>query len=590
MQDLTVLRVDDLPLLYAQIKELCIQQTIDRVIKPHGNWSGISIGHLVTIWLCYLLSESDHRLSAVEPWILENLILFGSISGQTKLREKDFTDDRLEKALDYLSAEENWRLISNGLNEKSLEVYDLDVQKTIRLDAAPMQGHQNVRVSKLFEYGYSKHHNPKLGMLKIMLACIDNSINGFGYPLAHLTVSGSNADDGLYIPIIVECEQTLSVSNNCYRKLYVGDGKMGSKENRYYIYKETKNDYLVPLSKIQFPQKERVAQITEQSVDTYKQVYNKDKKGNQQLVAQGFEQEHELIYEEEEGKVYKWKERRVYVLSTAYAKSQQKALTEKLVETPKIIQDLLVRKQGKRVPKTRLDLEEKIAEIVSKKGLTGLLQVQIIETEHHRKIRAHKDRAERVETWSTFELVITPNESAIAAKKKLQGWQVYATTVSKEKLDFESVVWKYRYQNRVERRFDDLRNKVVPLVPIFLKKDNRVVALINVLMICLKICSVIEFKVAKKLKEQEEELADIYEGNPKRSTPTPTAKRLLKQFHGVSLVIMGTEPNEIPDIMLTKLKQTQLKIISLFGFESDIYSDLPEKINLFFSQLIISET
>ena len=108
MQSLKVLRIDDLPLLYAQVKELGIQQIIDKIIIPHGNWQGISIGHLISVWLCYLLSESDHRLSSVESWALENEILLGTLSGQNSLSSKDFTDDRLEQALDYLSTESKW--------------------------------------------------------------------------------------------------------------------------------------------------------------------------------------------------------------------------------------------------------------------------------------------------------------------------------------------------------------------------------------------------------------------------------------------------------------------------------------------------
>jgi len=581
-----VLRIDDVPLLYAQVKGLGIQQLIDKVITPHGNWSGISIGHITTIWLCYLLSESDHRLSAVESWVKQNQTLLIALSEQRKLNEKDFTDDRLEKALDYLSISSNWDKINVGLTGKSLEVYDLDADKTIRLDAAPMQGHQAVKVSRLFEYGYSKHHNPKLGMLKIMLACMDNAVNGFGYPLAHLTVGGSTADDVLYRPIIEQCEKTFAANNQFYRKLYTGDSKMGSMANRYSIH-QSKNDYLCPLSKRQLSEKERITDIKAQDEQNYYQVYKEDKVGKRQLIAQGFEQTVRVSYEDEQEKVHHWEERRVYVLSTAYASSQQKAIDQKLEQVPEVLKELVVSKQGKRCPKTEQELREKIEAILSEQGLTDLLEVSIEKQQHTKMIRAYGTRPARVKTWSTFQVTVERNELAITVRKKLQGWQVYATTVSGEKLDFEKVVWKYRHQNRVESRFNDLRNKVVPLVPIFLTKDNRIEALINVLMICLKVCCIMEFKVAKKLNDQKEELANIYEGNPKRSTPKPTAKRLLRQFQEISIVILGVEG--ITQVLLTDLTQVQLKIIDLLGFEPTIYTDLTEKLKLLFSGVKINE-
>ncbi len=69
MENLQVLRIDDIPLLYAQLKELDMQGIIDRSVVTHGNRSGISLGHLVSVWLCYLLIESDHQLNSVEPWV-----------------------------------------------------------------------------------------------------------------------------------------------------------------------------------------------------------------------------------------------------------------------------------------------------------------------------------------------------------------------------------------------------------------------------------------------------------------------------------------------------------------------------------------
>ncbi len=587
---MTVLRIDDIPLLYAQLKELGVQQIIDNVITPHGNWSGISIGYVTTVWLCYLLSESDHRLSAVESWVKQHKNLLIALSDQLELTEKDFTDDRLAKTLDYLSDNSDWVAINNELTGKSFAVYDLDAAKTIRLDAAPMQGHQNVKVSQLFEHGYSKHHNPNLGMLKVMLACVDNALNGFGYPLAHLTVGGATADDVLYHPIIEECEKTFAANNQFCRKLYTGDSKMGSITNRHYIH-QSDNDYLCPLSKRQLTEKERVTEITAQDEESFYRVHKEDKTGKQQLIAKGFEQLLEVSYEDDLGKVHCWEERRVYVLSIAYANSQQRALDEKLLKTPALLQDLVISKQGKKCPATKEELRQKIDTLLSKQRLRGLLEVGIEEEQHTKMIRAYGPRPAREETWSTFQITVERNESAIAARKKLQGWQVYATTVSEKQLDFEKVVWKYRYQNRVESRFNDLRNKVVPLVPIFLTKDNRAEALINVLMICLKVCCIMEFKVAKKLKDQNEELANIYEGNPKRSTPKPTAKRLLRQFKEISIVIitLAERSTPHPQVLLTNLTQTQLKIMDLLDFEPVIYTGLSEKLKLLFSEMKISE-
>lgn len=152
---LAVLRIDDIPLLYARISNLDIQGIVDDVIHPHGNWCGLSIGHTLSLWLCYLLSEGDHRLSPVEEWAKANESILSVLSGQS-VNAKHFTDDRLEAILDYLSDPGIYHRINKRLTNNSLEVYDMDAQKTIRLDAAPFQGHHDVKTSKLFADGHTK--------------------------------------------------------------------------------------------------------------------------------------------------------------------------------------------------------------------------------------------------------------------------------------------------------------------------------------------------------------------------------------------------------------------------------------------------
>ena len=61
-------RVDDIPLLIAQLKEMRVPELINECFSPHGNWQGLSLGHLVVVWLTFILSESNHRLSHLRAW------------------------------------------------------------------------------------------------------------------------------------------------------------------------------------------------------------------------------------------------------------------------------------------------------------------------------------------------------------------------------------------------------------------------------------------------------------------------------------------------------------------------------------------
>jgi len=61
-------RVDDLPVLLAQLDRLGVRPLLDEYFPTHGNWGGLSLGWVSVLWLTYILSEGDHRLNHVAPW------------------------------------------------------------------------------------------------------------------------------------------------------------------------------------------------------------------------------------------------------------------------------------------------------------------------------------------------------------------------------------------------------------------------------------------------------------------------------------------------------------------------------------------
>jgi len=60
-------RVDDIPVLWAQLERMQVGALLDQHFPTHGNWQGLSLGQVVAVWLCFILSESNHRLSHVQP-------------------------------------------------------------------------------------------------------------------------------------------------------------------------------------------------------------------------------------------------------------------------------------------------------------------------------------------------------------------------------------------------------------------------------------------------------------------------------------------------------------------------------------------
>ena len=55
---------------------------------------GLSYGQLSVLLLTYIITQSDHRLSAVEPWVQTHRTILELTTGWS-IGEKDTTDDAL---------------------------------------------------------------------------------------------------------------------------------------------------------------------------------------------------------------------------------------------------------------------------------------------------------------------------------------------------------------------------------------------------------------------------------------------------------------------------------------------------------------
>src|SRR5262245_26385914 len=121
-------RVDDIPLLLEQMQRMGLPTLFDTHFPTHGNWTGLSLGWVSTIWLSSILSQGDHRMVHVEPWVAKRLWRLGTTTDQTVTRV-DCTDDRLESVLRHLRDDERWGAFEAALNERTVRVYDLSCER-----------------------------------------------------------------------------------------------------------------------------------------------------------------------------------------------------------------------------------------------------------------------------------------------------------------------------------------------------------------------------------------------------------------------------------------------------------------------------
>ena len=561
---ITTEQVDDFPLLIAQTERMGVAELLDRNFTVHGNWQGLSLGWIGTTWLGHILSVGDHRLNHVQPWVEKN-----PLTVQRGIRQAvtglDFTDDRLESVLDALSDDVGWAAFETELNQRTLRVYDLKVE-VVRVDSSTASGYVSVTEDGLFQFGHSKDHRPDLPQVKVVQSVLDP----LGMPVATQVVPGEKADDPLYIPAIGQVRKGLGKRG----LLYVGDSKLMSLGNRAYI--QAGGDYyLGPFSKVQIPDEDmdihlRPVWSGEQALTP---VYRTNTEGEEEEIAEGFERE-ERLTAMVNGEELVWIERRLFVRSFMYAKASETALRERLDQAHAALEALNERKQGKRHFLEISPLRQAAKEIVRQYRVEGLLNLNFTEQVQERNVHQYGDRPAEVRIECEVTLGVSRNETAIEQAGAHFGWRVYGTNHSTKHLPLPKAVLAYRNEYLVERGFARLKGRTLSLTPMYLKDDGQVTGLIRLLSIGLRVLTLLEFIVQRRLTESQEKLAGLYAGNPKRTTVTPRAETLLEAFKSIYLntVTIGKQIH----LHITPLSDLQLKILSLLGFSPDIYSRLAD--------------
>jgi transposase len=555
-------RVDDIPLLQGQVQRMGLPALLDEHFPTHGNWQGLSLGWVTVIWLTHILSEGDHRLNHVVPWVKQRLETLRRSTGQL-VQALDVTDDRLEMVLRTLSDDTRWTAFEAALNGHVLRVYAVHPER-VHVDSTSASGYWTVTEDGLFQFGHSKDHRPDLPQVKVMQAVLAP----LGLPLVTAVVSGERADDPLYIPTIARVQESLGQRG----VLYGGDCKMAAHQTRAFI--ETWGDYyLCPLPAVQLAPDEMAVFL--HPVWTGQQpllpVFRQHENGTQEQIAEGYERLEELTTVAE-GKPLTWTERRLVVRSIRQAQAAEAALRARLTKAVVAIQDLNSRGRGKKRFLEAAPLRQAAEALVERYAVRGLLQLRYDDHVTPRRVRRYRARPATVREERHVTVTVEVDQAAVTAAVRQLGWRVYVTNHPPEQLPLEQAILAYRSEYIVERSCGRLKGRLLSLTPMYGQRDDHATGLIRLLAMGLRVLTLLEFVVRRRLAAEQVKLAGLYAGNPYRATARPTAERLLEAFREITLTIIQ-EPHQTRR-HLTPLSALQQRLLALLDFPLDIYTML----------------
>jgi transposase len=555
-------RVDDIPLVLEQIQRMGLPMLFDAHFPIHGNWQGLSLGWVSTIWLSSILSQGDHRLVHVEPWVAQRVGTLGATTGQAVTRV-DFTDDRLAIVLRRLSDDTRWAAFEAALNQHTVRVYDLAPAR-VHVDSTSASAYATVTEGGLFQFGHSKDDRPDLPQVKVMQAVLDP----LGMPLATDVVSGERADDPLYVPCIARVQTSLGRRG----LLYVGDCKMASRATRACIVAPG-DFYLCPLPQVQLAEGELEAafEAVWRGEQTLIPVVRERPDGTEELIAEGYEYPVPMS-QAVGGEVHSWTERRLVVRSVRQAQAAEAALRARVAKAMAQIEALNQRGRGKKRVEEVSTLRQAVVAIVQRYGVEHLLWFRLTQHTTPRLLRTYRGRPARIEEERQATVEVCVDEVALAAAVRRLGWRVYGTNQSGASLSLAQAVLAYRSEYLVERSLGRLKGCPLSLTPMYVQRDDHTTGLIRLLSIALRVLTLLEFVGRRQLAAEGAQLAGLYAGNPRRETARPTAERLLEAFRDITLTIMAGAQQTTRH--LTALSPLQQRILELLGFSSELYTGL----------------
>ena len=555
-------RIDDIPLIVEWLKRTEIARCIDQKLSPlHGNHKGLSYGQLSVLVLIYIITQSDHRMSAVEPWVESHRNILELSTGWS-IGKKDTSDDRLARVLEELGLQSEARQeIEVKLGRHLIRAYKLPTE-VARADTSSFSvNHQqevgDSREENLLRYGYSKDFRPDLLQYRQLLATLDP----MGMPLVSATLEGNGADDPLYLPTWQQMAKVIG-----HKKfVFIADCKAGSIATRAAI-AANGGIYCVPVPMSgQHPQYLQQWVLDPPSETMEIRLPRQDEL--EPAVGKGLEVELGKFWlNEETNRWVRWHERYLVVYSHSLAASAIRGQQQR-INTAQTALNKLAAKTGN----DREQLSYKVENILKRYRVqdffsTMITEEMLTETRYVGRGRPSKNSPTESVTSICLQLHIQLVDDAIQSAETLAGWRLYVTNAEAAQLSLPQAVTYYRDEWLLERGFHRFKRGSLPALPIYFQNQYRITGLMFLLNIALRVFTVMEFVVRQALIETQQSLAGLYDGNPKRKTDRPSAERMLEAFCNLTLYFL-------PDstIFITPLSLLQKQILSNMKMPESLY-------------------
>lgn len=522
--------LDHLGIVSQICDEIGVKEVIDKLIPPDPQMK-LSHGECIKLMIINGLGFTSRPLYLEAQFFSSRAV--NRFLGK-ECEDTAINDDRLRRTLDAIFSFGCDPLFATIASQAALR---FGVSKKFsHLDSTSMQVHGEYEEKgfQLITFGYSKDHRPDLKQFMIYLM---SSRDG-DVPLLAKTVAGNTSDKKLFRERLKELKQQMGQGETTY---FLADSELYTRETI-----ETLSDSMKWITRV--PQKlteaQQILQYTgplEALEDGY---FGKEFTSDYGAVAQRWL----LVYSEQ-----------------AYAR-EAKTLKKRIQkERDEANREL------RRLSRMDFDCEKDAQEALRRwaKKLKYHVLEEVTSTSKRIKEGKGRPRADAAEIYRyRISAVLKENSESIESALRTKGRFLIATNEEDAtKLTSQELLQNYKGQQSVERGFRFLKEPAFMTPSVFLKSQERIVALAMVMCLCLLVYTIAQRYLRHRLKQARATVPNQLG----KATPLPTMRWIFQLFEGVHLLIHRTQLG-IEEIVLN-LNRVRSHVLAILGpqFEK-IYS------------------
>ena len=521
-------RGDDLPRLLAQLERMGVPRRRDEHFPTHGNWVGLRLGWVTGRWLTHILSQADPRLNHVAPWAEQRLPRLRGCTGP-RVHPLDVSDARLAAVLAALRDELRGRRFARALTQPRWRVSDLPPERG-RLERTTARGDWRVTEDGLFPCGPSTAHRPDVPPVQVMLAALDP----LGWPGATDVVPGQRAEDPWSIPAITRVRGRLERQG----LLSGGECQTGALETRACVQAGGASS-LGPLSARQGPPAGRATYRAPvgTGAPALTPIARVQAPGPRARIAEGGARG-EALTAVVAGELSSWTARRRVMRAHQRAQAGERALRARLTKAQAARAARHERRPGQRRVTQRSARQAAVEAMGARDQGPGLRQVRAADPRWARPLRRYGSRPATGRGEQDSRVPTRVDQQAVTTAVRQLGGRGSATHAPAAPLSLPQAVLASRHEDLIERERGRLQGRPVSLTPRSRARDDHATGLIRLLALGLRVLTRLACVVRPRLAAAQTTRPGLSAGNPRRSTPRPTAERLLEAFQEVTLTII----------------------------------------------------